>query len=70
MFLALKQNLDGYKFEDDRDMETAVVRYLVTALTVGCQRGTDTLAPRYDKYLSSSGKYAENECDRKTIKSD
>ena len=25
MISAMKQNLDGYKFEDDRDMETAVV---------------------------------------------
>jgi hypothetical protein len=61
MFSALKQNLDRYKFENDRDMETAVVRRLVTVVMVGCQRGIEMLVPRYDKYLSTSGNYVQNE---------
>jgi len=61
MFSALKQNLDGYKFENDRDMETAVLRRIVTVVMVGCQRGIEMLVPRYDKYFSSSGNYVENE---------
>jgi len=70
MFPGLKQNLDGYKFEDDRDMETAVVWSLVTAVMVGSQRGIEMLVPMYDKYFSSSGNYVANEWDSKTFKSD
>ena len=60
-FSGLKQNLDGYKSEDHRDMETTVVRCLVTVVMVGCERGMEMLVPRYDTYLSSSGNYVESE---------
>jgi hypothetical protein len=61
MFWALKQNLDGYKFEDYRDIETAVARCFLTAVMVGCKRGIEMLGPWNDKYLRSNGNYVVNE---------
>jgi hypothetical protein len=40
-FPALKQNLGGHKFEDDRSMETGVTRSLVTRDPEFCRHGLE-----------------------------
>ena len=40
--------LGGHKFKDDREMKTAVIRWLITQDTEFCQLGRKQLLPQHD----------------------
>jgi hypothetical protein len=53
MFAVPKQNIGGYKFKDDRDVEIAVARWLISTGYGLCQKGIEI--PWYDNLLLVAG---------------
>ena len=47
-----EEKLGGHKFKDDREMETVVIRWLITQDTEFCQLGKKQIVPHHDKWLS------------------
>ena len=56
--LQLKERLGGHSFKDDREVETAVMRWLMTQYTDWYQQRIEKLALRRPKSLSCSGDYS------------
>jgi hypothetical protein len=56
---ALQLNLDGYTFEDDREVETAVTRWLITPATDCYQQGIVKFNARHDRCISCCRNFVE-----------
>jgi hypothetical protein len=54
LFPAMKQNLVGHRFRDDRDVPTVATRWLITLYTDVCEQAIEKLVLRYDKCLNDS----------------
>jgi hypothetical protein len=68
LFTALKQNLGGHKFKDDREVQTVVTRWLITQDTDWYRQWVEKLVTRYDKWLSCGEDYVEMQWGCRTIK--
>jgi len=56
---ALRLNLDGHTFKDDREVETAVTRWLITHATDYCQQGIVKFNARRDRCIICCGNFVE-----------
>jgi hypothetical protein len=65
---ALKQNLGGHKFLDDRDVKIGVTPWLVTQDKDSHKQGTENLVPRCIKFFASGEAYVGRKWGSSAIK--
>lgn len=59
LFSALKDHLSGHRFAGDKDVKTAVMKWLKSQDTEFYEAGINELVPQLDKCINLGGEYVE-----------